>query len=233
MEKAYYLAYEERYQTAHAQGIRWGGEEPTPIVQELAAELDPAQKLHILEIGCGEGRDAFPLLERGYHLLATDVSPESIAWCKAQKPTFAAHFQQLDCLRENLPQHFDLILAVAVLHMLVLDEDRAAFYRFLTAQLAPSGKALICTMGNGETESCTDPAEAFLTVPRQHGAQTLYEAATSCRRVSWQTFRAELDRAGLHVLRQGQTSVPGDFPELMYAVVELAGEEKEHAGQTN
>lgn len=225
MDRPYYMAYDERYRTTHALGICWGGEQPTALVRQLARELDPDRRLSILEVGCGEGRDAFPLLEQGHDLLATDVSPEAIAWCRKKAPRFAEHFQQLDCLQERLPRRFDLILAVAVLHMLAEDADRAAFYRFLREQLAPGGTALICTMGDGRTESCTDPAEAFCTVPRQHGKQTLRVAATSCRRVSWQTFRAELDQAGLRILRQGETCVPGNFPELMYVLVTAEGEE--------
>ena len=52
--------------------------------------LDIIQKYHIsfqdsiLEIGCGEGRDARAVLEKGYNLLATDISKEAIEYCKKQ-----------------------------------------------------------------------------------------------------------------------------------------------------
>ena len=59
----------------------------------------------ILEIGCGEGRDAKALLEKGYCLKATDVSPEAISYCKAAFPEHISNFQTLDCLKDHHPSH--------------------------------------------------------------------------------------------------------------------------------
>ena len=65
MNAKYYEAYNERYKTVHALGAQWASGTPTPIVSEVMERygIGPSQK--ILEIGCGEGRDAKPLLERG------------------------------------------------------------------------------------------------------------------------------------------------------------------------
>lgn len=56
---------------------------------------------------------------------------------------------------------FDFIYAIAVVHMLVLDEDRDGFYRFIYNHLKPEGLALICTMGDGEYEVKSDINQAF------------------------------------------------------------------------
>ena len=47
--KKYYEAYEDRYKTAHEKGVSWSSSQCTPIV-----------------------------LEKGYRLLATDISPEAV-----------------------------------------------------------------------------------------------------------------------------------------------------------
>ena len=73
----YYEAYDQRYKAIHAKGLRWAGDRPTPIVADVAARYCP-EDAKLLEIGCGEGRDAMALLGQGYDLLATDASPEAI-----------------------------------------------------------------------------------------------------------------------------------------------------------
>jgi len=56
---------------------------------------------------------------------------------------------------------FDFIYSVAVIHMLVLDEDRNAFYQFIRSHLRQDGIALICTMGDGNVEMQSDIGKAF------------------------------------------------------------------------
>ncbi|MGN0662533.1 MAG: class I SAM-dependent methyltransferase [Faecalibacterium sp.] len=219
MDRPYYLAYDVRYRAVHAQGRRWSSQAPTPVVQEILKETDPDHRLRLLEVGCGEGRDALPLLVQGYDLLAVDVSPEAVSYCQAQCPPRAQRFRVLDCLREKLPETFDFIFAVAVLHMLVKEKDRAAFYGFVRDQLSPQGTAVVCTMGDGIQESETDPEQAFQIVQRRNGEELWNVAQTSCRVVNWETFRTELHTAGFTILRQGTTCVPGAFPKLMFAVV--------------
>lgn len=76
-------------------------------------------------------------------------------------PEFDKNFSILDCLSDNLDKLFDFIYAVAVVHMLVLDEDRNRFYQFIYNHLKPEGLALICTMGDGECEMKSDISKAF------------------------------------------------------------------------
>ena len=223
--RPYYEAYEERYRAIHEKGLRWAGERPTPIVAETAARYCPPGAA-ILEIGCGEGRDARRLLELGYNLLATDASPEAVAFCRRSMPEQAARFAVLDCLRDEAEADYDMIYAVAVLHMLVPDEDRRGFYRFLRDHLKPDGVGLVCSMGDGETELRSDIAEAFALKERDHPAGKQLVAATSCRMVSFSVFEREITEAGLEILEQGLTEAEPDFNSLMYAVVRIREERK-------
>ena len=216
--RPYYEAYEERYRAIHAKGLRWAGEQPTPIVADVAARFCP-KNASILEIGCGEGRDARALLDLGYDLLATDVSPEAIAFCRAAMPAHAERFRVLDCLQGDLPERFDMIYAVAVVHMLVPDADRRGLYRFIRTHLLPGGVGLICSMGDGETELRSDVSKAFELQERDHPAGTQRVAATSCRMVSFPTFVRELTESGLEIAERGFTAAEPDFDRLMYAVV--------------
>lgn len=221
MERKYYEAYDDRFRQIHEQDLKWFSDAPSPIVAETirAFSISPDSKL--LEIGCGEGRDAHPLLLQGFDLLATDVSPEAIGFCRRAFPDFATHFQVVDCVAGELDRNFDFIYAVAVLHMFVLDKDRNAFYRFIHKHLAPFGTALICTMGDGTYERQTDVRTAFDLNERIHepSGKTVRIAGTSCRIVNFQTFEAELTQNGLDVVKKGMTTVEPDFPQMMFAVV--------------
>lgn len=220
-ERKYYDAYNDRYRQVHEQNLQWFGENPSPIVTEIIRECSLSHQHELLEIGCGEGRDAFPLLKQDFDLLATDVSPEAISFCQKRMPDYRDRFQILDCVTGRLDNTFDFIYAIAVVHMLVPDADRNAFYTFIREHLKPGGIALIGTMGDGNIECQTDIRTAFDVQNRIHEqtGKAVRIASTSCRMVNFQTFENELEQNGLVVIKQGITAIEPDFPQMMFAVV--------------
>jgi hypothetical protein len=118
-------------------------------------------------------------------------------------PKFEKHFSVLDCLSDNLDETFDFIYGIAVIHMLVLDEDRDGFYQFIYRHLKSSGMALICTMGDGEFEMQSDINKAFELQEREHESGKMMVAGTSCRMVSFKTFEAELERNHFEIIEKG------------------------------
>lgn len=218
-DRKYYAAYDERYKTAHARGVSWSSDISTPIVMEVIEKYHITHDHRLLEIGCGEGRDSKAVLEYGYNLMATDISPEAIAYCQKRMPGFGHHFKVLDCLSDKLDSKFDFIFGIAVIHMLVLDEDRNGFYQFIHNHLSEGGIALICTMGDGEFETQSDITQAFTLQERDHESGKMIVAGTSCRRVSFSTFESEIKRNNLTAIEIGITSSLPDFNSLMYAVV--------------
>lgn len=215
----YYEAYEERYKTIHKKGHSWSSNVPTPIVLKTIKDLKLTKEDTILEIGCGEGRDSKPVLDEGYNLLATDISKEAIDYCATQMPEYAYNFWVLDCLNDKLDIKFDFIFAVAVIHMLVLDEDRKKFYQFIYDHLKDEGHALICSMGDGEMEMKSDISKAFEIVKREHESGDVMVASTSCRMVNFETFEKEIKEANLKVVDKGITSSLPDFDKLMFAIM--------------
>lgn len=219
--RPYFAAYDDRYRQVHALGLQWFSDAPTPIVAETLRAFRVPKTAKLLEIGCGEGRDAAPLLLAGYDLLVTDLSPEAVAFCQKKYPQYADRFRIADCVRGTLEGEFDFVYAVAVLHMLVSDGDRRAFYRFMKDHLAPGGIALLCTMGDGTFARQSDVRTAFDLTERVHEAtgRRVRIAGTSCRIVDFSAFALELRESGLAVLQKGVTAAPPDFSDLMYAVV--------------
>lgn len=217
--RKYYAAYDERYKTAHAHGVSWSSDVSTPIVMEVIRKYHIGHDQRLLEIGCGEGRDSRRVLEQGYRLMATDISREAIGYCKKTMPQYEHHFRILDCLSDTLNERFDFIFGIAVIHMLVLDEDRNGFYQFIHSHLGTDGIALICTMGDGEMETQSDISQAFCLREREHESGKMMVAGTSCRMVSFRTFENELRRNGFAIIEKGITGSLPNFNSLLYAVV--------------
>lgn len=219
MEEKYYKAYNERYKTAHSLGVSWSSDIATPIVRKILNKYNIDKTKKLLEIGCGEGRDARALLRDGYDLLATDISTEAISYCKNTISKYKDSFSTLDCLGDNLEERYDFIFAIAVVHMLVLDSDRASFYQFIKRHLNDDGIALICTMGDGSMERKSNIDTAFDLQEREHKTGKMMVAATSCRMVSFKTFEEEISENGFILIEKGITSSLPDFNSLMYAVI--------------
>lgn len=220
-DRRYYEAYDDRYRQVHAENLQWASSAATPIVAQVMAAHGITMASDILELGCGEGRDAVHLLNKGYPVTATDISPEAIRYCRERNPLFSEHFRVLDCLAGEWKGKHDFIYAVAVLHMLVEDDDRSAFYRCFREHLKEGGTGLICTMGDGKMERKSDVSTAFELQERTHDATgtKMLLVGTSCRMVSWDTFLGELRESGLTIAEYGLTEAPPDFPVMMYAVV--------------
>ncbi len=222
--RSYYEAYDDRYRQVHEKNLQWASDAPSPIVSQVIQDFGISVDAEILELGCGEGRDAVHLLDQGRNLTATDISREAIRYCRDNNPQFRDCFQVLDCVAGEWNGKYDFIYAVAVVHMLVKDEDRAAFYRFIREHLKEEGVVLICTMGDGMVERKSDISTAFDLQERTHGetGEKLLLAGTSCRMVNWETFLSEIRECGLKIAEYGLTEVPPDFPVMMYAVVKNA-----------
>lgn len=219
--RKYYEAYDDRYRQVHGKMLQWASSAPSAIVEQVLERYGVPRDGSILELGCGEGRDAVPMLRKGYDLTAMDISPEAIRYCRAGNPEFAECFQILDCVAEEWSETYDFIYAVAVIHMLVEDSHRAAFYRFIRDHLTDHGIGLVCTMGDGTVAFQSDVSTAFDLQERTHEAtgDSLLLAGTSCRMVTREEFLGEIRTAGLEVIAHGLTEVPPDFPVMMYAVV--------------
>lgn len=219
--KKYYEAYDKRYRQVHDKGIAWATNNNTKIVDDIINEYNLG-KTKMLEIGCGEGRDARYLLEKGYDVLATDVSEEAIRYCRKHDIEHKDKYKVLDVLKDDKTiDKYGYIYTVACIHMLVLDEDRDKFYQYIYNHLDDKGYSLILSMGNGKDNSKTDIDKAFDNVKRRH--QELDEeiniVATSCRIVDFDTIFKEAKRNNLNIIEYGITNIDNHFDKIMYILV--------------
>ncbi|MDX2065085.1 MAG: class I SAM-dependent methyltransferase [Fimbriimonadaceae bacterium] len=114
-------------------GHRYAVWRPNPALPEVTL---PAR---VLDIGCGSGRDAVTLADRGAHVTAVDHLPEAIARAQRRHATYAPDapidWFLADITALRLDQTFDLIL--------MLRSYDARFLPTVFAHLAPGGTVLI------------------------------------------------------------------------------------------
>ena len=221
MEK-YYKAYDKRYKQVHEKNLSWSSDNNTKLVYEIIKKYRINKDDAILEIGCGEGRDAKFLLKQGYNILATDVSVEAIKFCKLKDSNNRDNYLILDVLNNNeYLQKFDFIYSIACVHMFTEVNDRNKYYKFIKEHLKDNGIALILSMGDGNKEVVTNPNDAWKDSERIHQetGKKLMIASTSCKIVSFKTWFDELEKNNLIVTEHGITQIVPDFPEIMYVVI--------------
>lgn len=220
--KDYYKAYDKRYSQVHGNGMLWSTKDVTPDVLESIANYAISTNDKILDLGCGEGRDAIHLLNKGYSVLGVDYSNSAIKKCKElSSHKYDNSFKQFDLLKDKMLEKFNYIYSIAVLHMFVLEEHRDKFLTFIQEHLTDNGRCLICVLGDGYKEYSSNIEEAFNDKERtvMNNNISLKLATTSCKIVNWQNFEKEIDKNNLVLERKWiSTNVP-EFSSCMCVIL--------------
>lgn len=218
----YYKAYEKRYKQVYEHNYLWSSKEPSPDVINTIKSEKISLNSKILELGCGEGRDAIYLLNKNYDLLAVDYSNIVIKKCnELTNYKYFDKFRQFDVFDGVLKEKFDFIYSIAVIHMFVKDNHRNKFYDFIYNHLKSTGLALIVSMGDGIKEYKSDINKSFDDVERivVNNEAKINVAATSCKIVNWKTFERELLNNSLEIKKKWISTRIPEFSPSMCVVV--------------
>lgn len=210
----YYKAYDDRYKKVYKEKMLWTSRINTREVEQVILEKKISCNNSILEVGCGEGRDAIYLLNQGYNVTALEYSISAICKCnELSNNKYVDKFIQFDLLNDILDSKYDFIYSIAVLHMFVLDEHRKKFWLFVKEHLQKDAFALICVMGDGKTKYCSDISKSFIEVKRtvQNVDKDILVASTSCRIVDWKILAKEIISSGLVINKKW---ISNDIPEF-------------------
>ncbi|MBR2949620.1 MAG: methyltransferase domain-containing protein [Lachnospiraceae bacterium] len=106
--------YENRYQT---EDYYWGVV-PNRLCYEIMKLRPPIKPLKVLDMGCGEGKDAVFLARNGYIVSAFDVSDSGLEKGKrmAEKCGTYVDFFKANILDYRLSENFDIIFSSGVFH---------------------------------------------------------------------------------------------------------------------
>lgn len=132
--------WDERYRQKAA---IWSGN-PNPQLVDCAGELAPGRAL---DVGAGEGADAIWLAERGWQVLALDISPVALergakrATELGDDVAAAIEWRQADLNEAPPPTASFELVSVQFLHL--PPDARRSVYASLAAAVAPGGALLI------------------------------------------------------------------------------------------
>lgn len=95
----------------------------------------------ILDVGCGSGGHALPLIARGYHVLGVDLSEYMLRMARAKAQGDArARFQRGDVRVLDLGEQFDACISIfAVMSYQATNEDMLAALRNTGKHIRPGG----------------------------------------------------------------------------------------------
>ena len=166
-------------------------------VEPVAAYFPPRGS--VLEIGCGSGRDAAYLLQRGFNVTATDGSAAMISAAASHHPELAGRLRR-HMLPEPLPfdpGDFDAVISMATL--MHLDRaDLSSVFTEIHRVLAAHGVVgiSVSTERNGLDETGVDAkGRRFTVMPGEQWA-ALLEAAGFTLEAKWGN-RDTTGRAGV------------------------------------
>ncbi|XGV99527.1 MAG: class I SAM-dependent methyltransferase [Leptolyngbya sp. BL-A-14] len=126
--------WEQLYQEKPVETMPWFNPDLDPDLEEGLLKLD----LHTgaaLDLGTGPGTQAIALAERGFQVVATDLSATAVtqAATRAKAQGLEISFRQDDILNSHLDRSFDFILDRGCFH--VLPPDRRQEYVETVANL--------------------------------------------------------------------------------------------------
>lgn len=222
MYNNYYKAYEERYKQVHKANMLWTSILNTPDIIKFIGDYKITKEDRILDLGCGEGRDAIYLLDKGYNVLAIDYSISAINMCnKLSNNKYIESFKRLDIIEDTLDEKFKYIYSIAVLHMFVLSKHRNKYFSFICNHLEDNGRCLLCVIGNGKQNYQSDIKEAFKNTERtiMNNNTKINVATTSCKIVDWKTLEQEILDNGLIIEKKWISKYVPEFNESMCVVV--------------
>jgi SAM-dependent methyltransferase len=93
-----------------------------------------------LDVGCGTGKSTAALLQRGYSVLACDISEGMVREAQAKFPSQSDAFMVADMRELPVLGEFDLVLCLDdAVNYLLSDDDLEATFAGVAASLSPDG----------------------------------------------------------------------------------------------
>jgi len=160
--------FERLYEQAvgNEQSVPWADMEPNPhFLSWLARRNLSGNGKTALVVGCGLGDDAEELARRQFRVVAFDISPTAIDWCRRRFPNSPVEYVAADLLEppESWAGAFDFVLEVYTFQVLPasLREQLASK---VAGCVSPGGTLLVVARGR---EAFGDPGQMPWPVTRE------------------------------------------------------------------
>jgi tellurite methyltransferase len=110
-------AYEEKYKGA----VNFWGMKPAPLCLKVLWAMPFGKRIKLLDIGCGEGRNAVFFARNGYEVTAFDSAAAGVEKTRqnAEQVGVQINVFRADLNEFRLKEKFDVIFSIAALHYIL------------------------------------------------------------------------------------------------------------------
>jgi cyclopropane fatty-acyl-phospholipid synthase-like methyltransferase len=146
------------------------GTEPGSLIKKLAEFIGTLNNLNVLDVGCGEGKNAVYLASRGATVLAVDISMTAITNGRRYFPEFESiTWKVADVLDLRLEVHtFDIVIAYGLFHCLSSADDVAKLINRLQAATKNGGFHVVCCFNSRYQDLSAHPGFNPILLSHQH-----------------------------------------------------------------
>ena len=170
--------YDEGYRSCDC----FWGTAPSSLVRELDGLVPSVQGLRVLDVGCGEGKNAVNLSDRGADVTAIDVSELAIRSARRLYPELKVTFV-VDDLRTSslLDRKYDIVVAYGVLHCLRSPAEVNSMIDRLKAATMTRGLNVVCAFNSRSQDIArAHPGFSPTLMPRRMADRTIQDLETYC-----------------------------------------------------
>jgi tellurite methyltransferase len=121
-----------QYETAYRQDSYYWGKAPSPFCYRIMELMPAGEKCRVIDIGCGEGRNAVCFARNGYDVTAFDLAESGVLKTLELAREAGAKLDvfQADVLQYRLKDQFDIVFSSGVLHFLPKEARREVFANY-------------------------------------------------------------------------------------------------------
>lgn len=147
--------YEDGYRSCSC----FWGEGPGSLIAVLESEGIDFRGMSVLDAGCGEGKNAIYLAQKGANVLAIDISETAIGNAKAIKNLpQGIHWENSDVQKMLFKnEEFDLVVAYGLLHCLSNKEQILSLVSKFIAATKCGGYIILCAFNNRSQDLSAHP----------------------------------------------------------------------------
>ncbi len=213
--REYYELYEDRYRQLGSQYHELISKSERLVRREfLRAMKDgllPEPRAKLIDLGCGNGHNAFQFAQLGFQVTGVDVAPTAIAIATrlATEKKLQIDFCVADVVKlADWPDNFfDLADDIGCLHMLVRAEHRRRYLKSVRRILRPGGSFFLFNRVAFRdvriTDEDADIARGITWLEKRrfgNGRNNLNIRGTGFRNASMRQYRQELEAAGFDLV---------------------------------